>query len=170
MHILTHGFDIKRFREILEQTTSIILTKEQIKEITDVKRDNPTLLYFDDKSQPSDLIIGLQKYLDETSPEQLKKDWEELEPYNQEGPEMIDSLELSMLQNIAENQKDCPSEIMEAVHKNFWDLVDTKEPKYVSRGYLTDWYQQSIDETNPPIWTDEHLDELYNDFYLIPKK
>ena len=40
----------------------------------------------------------------------------------------------------------------------------------VSRGYLGDWYQQSIDETQPPIWTDEHLDELYNDFYLIPKR
>lgn len=92
MHIITRRFDVKRFREILEQTTSIILTKEQIKEITDVKRDNPTLLYFDDKSQPHDIIIRLQKYLDEASPEQLKKDWEELEPYNQEGPEMIDSL------------------------------------------------------------------------------
>lgn len=40
----------------------------------------------------------------------------------------------------------------------------------VDRGYLQDWYQQSIDETQPPIWTDEHLDELDNDFYLIPKR
>ena len=40
----------------------------------------------------------------------------------------------------------------------------------VSRGYLGDWYQQSIDETQPPIWTDTHLDELYEDFYLIPKR
>lgn len=39
----------------------------------------------------------------------------------------------------------------------------------VSRGYLTDWYQQSIDESVEPIWTDAHLDELHNDFYLIPK-
>lgn len=169
-HIITHGFDARRFREILEQTTKIRLTKDQIIEITNVKKDNPTLLYFDDKSQPSDIIIGLQKYLDETSPEQLKKDWEELEQYNQYGPEMIDTLELRKLQDIAENQKDCPPEFMEIVNKNFWDLVDTKEPKYVSRGYLTDWYQQSIDETEPPIWTDKHLDELYNDFYLIPKK
>ena len=46
VHIITHGFDVGRFREILEQTTSIILTKEQIKEIVTVKKDNPTLLYF----------------------------------------------------------------------------------------------------------------------------
>ena len=46
IHIITHGFDVGRFREILEQTTSINLTKEQIKEITTVKKDNPTLLYF----------------------------------------------------------------------------------------------------------------------------
>ena len=30
------------------------------------------------------------------------------------------------------------------------------------------WYQNSVDET-PPIWTDEHLEELLNDFYVIPK-
>ncbi len=46
VHIITHGFDVGRFREILEQTTSINLTKEQIKEIVTVKKDNPTLLYF----------------------------------------------------------------------------------------------------------------------------
>lgn len=49
VHIITRGFDIKRFREILEQTTSISLNQEQIKEITDIKRDNPTLLYFNKK-------------------------------------------------------------------------------------------------------------------------
>ena len=46
VHIITHGFDVGRFMEILEQTTTINLTKEQIKEITTVKKDNPTLLYF----------------------------------------------------------------------------------------------------------------------------
>ena len=30
------------------------------------------------------------------------------------------------------------------------------------------WYQSSVDDT-PPIWTDEHLEELLNDFYVIPK-
>lgn len=48
-HIITHGFDVGHFREILEQTTSIMLTKEQIKEIVTVKKDNPTLLYFEKK-------------------------------------------------------------------------------------------------------------------------
>lgn len=33
---------------------------------------------------------------------------------------------------------------------------------------LACWYQNSVDET-PPIWTDEHLEELLNDFYIIPK-
>ena len=47
IHIITHGFDVGRFKEILEQTTSVNLTKEQIKEITTVKKDNPTLLYYE---------------------------------------------------------------------------------------------------------------------------
>lgn len=49
-HIITRGFDVLRFRDILEQTTKISLTKEQIKEIANVKRDNPTILYFKDIS------------------------------------------------------------------------------------------------------------------------
>ena len=41
--------------------------------------------------------------------------------------------------------------------------------KSVGIGYLSDWYQNSIDDTKPPIWTDEHLEELTNDFIVIPK-
>lgn len=46
------------------------------------------------KEQHSKLIQGLEEYLANTSEEQLKKDWEELEQYNQYGPEMEDCLEL----------------------------------------------------------------------------
>jgi hypothetical protein len=34
---------------------------------------------------------------------------------------------------------------------------------------LIDWYISSIDETVPPIWTEEHIAELCKDFYVIPK-
>ena len=40
--------------------------------------------------------------------------------------------------------------------------------KAVGLGYLSDWYQNSIDDTISPIWTDEHLMELLNDFLVIP--
>lgn len=40
--------------------------------------------------------------------------------------------------------------------------------KAVGLGYLSDWYQNSIDDTIAPIWTDEHLMELLNDFLVIP--
>ena len=33
---------------------------------------------------------------------------------------------------------------------------------------LACWYQNSVDES-PPVWTDEHLEELLQDFYIIPK-
>ena len=42
-------------------------------------------------------------------------------------------------------------------------------PNAVSMNYLHSWYQASVDETEEPIWTDKHLDELFKDFYLIPK-
>lgn len=40
----------------------------------------------------------------------------------------------------------------------------------VDYNYLQNWYQDSIDETKEPIWTDKHLNELFNDFYLIPRR
>ena len=33
---------------------------------------------------------------------------------------------------------------------------------------LTDWYISSVG-SEPPVWTEEHLEELLNDFYVIPK-
>ena len=34
---------------------------------------------------------------------------------------------------------------------------------------LSDWYQSSIDEKTPTIWTDRHLEVLMHNFYVIPK-
>ncbi len=48
-------------------------------------------------------------------------------------------------------------------------------PEYIERenaydyGTLEDWFINSVSNTNTPVWTKEHLKELINDFYLIPK-
>lgn len=35
---------------------------------------------------------------------------------------------------------------------------------------LTDWYISSVDNIfETPVWTEEHIEELLNDFYVIPK-
>ena len=39
------------------------------------------------------MLEGLQEYFENTPPEQLKKDWEELEKFNQVGPTMEECLE-----------------------------------------------------------------------------
>ena len=38
----------------------------------------------------------------------------------------------------------------------------------VDDGYLSDWYIASVGN-EPPVWTDAHIDELLNDFIVIPK-
>lgn len=46
--------------------------------------------------------------------------------------------------------------------------------EYISReaavdaGYLSDWYISSVGD-EPPVWTDEHINELLNDFLVVPK-
>lgn len=39
----------------------------------------------------------------------------------------------------------------------------------VGRDYLSDWYIHSVSEDDTPVWTEDHLDELFNDFILIPR-
>ena len=38
----------------------------------------------------------------------------------------------------------------------------------VDAGYLSDWYISSVGD-ELPVWTDAHIDELLNDFIVIPK-
>lgn len=46
VHIITHSFDLAQFRYRLENLSDVKLSGEQINEICNVKKDNPTLLYF----------------------------------------------------------------------------------------------------------------------------
>ncbi len=39
----------------------------------------------------------------------------------------------------------------------------------VDEGYLQNWYIDSVDDS-PPLWTDEHVEELFKDFYCVPKE
>ena len=48
------------------------------------------------------------------------------------------------------------------------DAVEVVRKEAVDYGYLADWYIRSV-TNDPPVWTEEHIDELFNDFYLIPK-
>lgn len=61
--------------------------------------------------------------------------------------------------------------ISHADYANWLENRTNKHPEAsVSMGYLQNWYQDSIDETEEPIWTDKHLEELFEDFYLVPKR
>lgn len=40
----------------------------------------------------------------------------------------------------------------------------------VDEGFLQNWYQDSVIDTDIPVWTDEHIAEVCRDFYLIPKE
>ena len=43
------------------------------------------------------------------------------------------------------------------------------EKEAVDEGFLQDWYQNSVLDTDEPVWTDKHIKEVYGDFYLIPR-
>lgn len=47
-------------------------------------------------------------------------------------------------------------------------LVDLE--KAMDESTLYDWYVTSVRQTDTPVWTGEHIEELLNDFYVIPKE
>ena len=44
----------------------------------------------------------------------------------------------------------------------------TAEREPMDFGTLLDWYISSVGD-EPPVWTEQHIEELLNDFYVIPK-
>ena len=46
-------------------------------------------------------------------------------------------------------------------------LVDLE--KAMDESTLYDWYVTSVVQKDTPVWTEEHIEELLNDFYVIPK-
>ena len=39
----------------------------------------------------------------------------------------------------------------------------------VDEAYLDCWYIDSVSEYDNPVWTEEHISEMYNDFYILPR-
>lgn len=48
------------------------------------------------------------------------------------------------------------------------ELENLPSAEVVDSGYLCDWFINSVGDEEP-VWTEEHIDELTNDFYVIPK-
>lgn len=46
-------------------------------------------------------------------------------------------------------------------------LVDLE--KAMDKSTLCDWYITSVSPKDEPVWTYRHIEELLNDFYIIPK-
>lgn len=40
----------------------------------------------------------------------------------------------------------------------------------MDEGTLQDWYISSVSSEDEPVWTEAHIEELLNDYYVIPKE
>ena len=74
---------------------------------------------------------------------------------------------------IIEKKADMPIKALDAINQviAMYDVaIETMEmfEKSVGAGYLYDWYIISC-MNDEPVWTDAHIEELCNDFILIPK-
>ena len=50
-------------------------------------------------------------------------------------------------------------------------MLEKEQLENISVGerVLIDWYISSVSENEAPVWTEKHIFELLNDFYVIPK-
>ena len=97
-------------------------------------------------AQKSKIIQGLEDYLNNTPPEQLKKDWEELEKYNQYGPEMEDCLDLG--------EAHC-QQVMEMIHNDTKSFMEDEKKIYAV--YESDAWLSKQSEVQMGIFTSVDL-------------
>lgn len=50
----------------------------------------------------------------------------------------------------------------------FYDF-NPNDNRVYDYGTLVDWYISSVDKDDTPVWTEEHIKELMNDFYIVVK-
>ena len=60
--------------------------------------------------------------------------------------------------------------VVHATHAATTEEEAWKRLGMVDEGYLLDWYISSVSDEDEPVWTEEHIKELYNDFIVIPRK
>lgn len=65
---------------------------------------------------------------------------------------------------------DMPLEVIHATHAATTEEEAWERLGMVDEGYLLDWYISSVSDEDEPVWTEEHIKELYNDFIVIPRK
>lgn len=61
-------------------------------------------------------------------------------------------------------------DVVHATHAATTEEEAWKRLGAVGEGYLVDWYITSVSEEDEPVWTEKHIEELYNDFIVIPRK
>lgn len=49
------------------------------------------------------------------------------------------------------------------------EIKEYLERESYDHATLTDWYISSVG-SEAPVWTEEHIEELLNDFYVIPRE
>lgn len=49
------------------------------------------------------------------------------------------------------------------------EIKEYLERESYDHATLADWYISSVNN-DPPVWTEEHIEELLNDFYVIPRE
>lgn len=74
----------------------------------------------------SPIIAGLREYLDNATPEQLKKDWEELEPFNGFGPDAAEYLQNQYDKNILKIVNAYKEWLTQNIQKPMLDYIKEK--------------------------------------------
>lgn len=75
------------------------------------------------------------------------------------------------IENAYENYGDTPWNLTQILY-NIAALMPYKKGKFneVDEAYLLNWYISSVSDEDEPVWTEEHIKELHNDFIVIPRK
>lgn len=117
-----------------------------------------------DKTIHSAVVEAFKPHTDETS------NFELFDKGFRAGMDWMTQLFAATFVSYTNESGNIPTDVLTKVlwHNSTNIKKESIKPLCINEAYLFQWYQSNVD-ANPPIWTDEHLKELFKDFYLIPK-
>lgn len=65
--------------------------------------------------------------------------------------------------------KELHNELEQFNSDNNYIMLNQDYNDIMSKDELTNWFIDSVSTNEEPVWTEKHIDELLDNFYVIPK-
>ena len=82
---------------------------------------------------------------------------------------LLNGVGTQLLVYVRSVQKDLHNELERFNSDNNYIMLNQDYNDIISKDELTNWFVDSVLPNDEPVWTEKHINELLDNFYVIPK-